>query len=375
VSASTLAVPPALPAAPVRPATTLPRAGERRPSWGDEASVVLTVVGAMFIVFIPASVLVSNASPWALASFSATAIVSWILCVLLQVAVLRVVRGGPRGRPLPLWLQYLCVAVPGCVYEISVDGLIGHFAEAAGLGTNDSWRFAVAAWISALVALYLVWEREGRSRHDAAARRLADVQQAQLRARRAIVDSQLRAVQARVDPQFFFDILDAIEAFYRSDAARAEALFDELIVYLRAALPHIDGASSMLARELEIAASCFRVASLMAGRECRLDVDVPADLKRLSFPAGVLLPLLQGALDAAPADGALLAELRVRVASEDGRSSVVVLVAAPAAPAAAVCAGVRESLYALFGDSASLTCEQRDTARVDTTVVLPHDEP
>jgi hypothetical protein len=375
VTASSLAAPPALATAPARPATTLSGAGERRPSWREETGLVLTVVGAMVIVFVPASVIVSNASPEALTSFAAVMAVSWTVCVILQVTVLRVVRSGPRGRPLPLWLQYLAVAVLGCVYKVTVDGVSGRFAEAAGLGTDDSWRFAVSAWISALVALYLVWEREGRARHDAAARRLADVQQAQLRARRAIVDSQLRAVQARVDPQFFFDILDAIEAFYRHDVARAEALFDELIVFLRAALPHVDGASSMLARELEIAASCVRIASLMTGRECRLDVDVPVDLMRLPFPAGVLLPLLQGALDAAPAAGAIVAEVRARLDSEGGCSSVVLLVAAPAAPAASVCASVRESLYALFGGSASLACEQRDAARVDTTVVLPHDEP
>lgn len=375
MSASTLSASPALPAGRARTAPARSRAGERRPSWREEAGLVFTVAGAMFIVFVPASVLVSNRSSRALASFSAAIPLSWTICIGLQVVVLRIVRSGWHGRQLPLWLQYLCIAVTGSAFQIAVDGVVGRFAEAAGLGTDASWRFAVSAWISALVALYLVWEREGRSRHDAAARRLADVQQAQLRARRAIIDSQLRAVQARVDPQFFFDILDAIEVLYRRDAAGAEALFDELIVFLRAALPHVDGASSMLARELEIAASCIRIASLMGGRESRLEVDVPDDLKRVAFPAGILLPLLQGALDAAPAEKALAVEVRARLDTEGGRSSVVVLVAAPAAPTESVCARVRESLHALFGDSASLECQQRDAARVDTTVVLPHDEP
>ena len=374
MSVSSLAAAPSVAPARARQATTLVGAREQRRPWRDEARLVVTVVGAMIMVFVPASVAVSNAPPWALFSFAAVIAANWTVCVIVQLAALRIVRSGVRGAPMPLWLQYLCVAVAGGVYQLTTDVVSGPFAEAAHLGTHDSWRFAVSAWISALDALYVVWEREGRSRHDAAARRLADVQQAQLRARRAIVDSQLRAVQARVDPQFFFDILDAIEALYRVDVARAEALFDELIVFLRSALPHVDGASSTLARELEIAASSVRIASLMAGHEYQLDVDVPADLMRLSFPAGVLLPLLHGALDASPTADARIA-VRAWLDREGGRSSVVVLVAAPTAPSAAVRARVRESLHALFGDSASLACEQRDAARTDTTVVLPHDEP
>ena len=67
-------------------------------------------------------------------------------------------------------------------------------------------------------------------------------------ARRRLVEAQLQAMQARVDPQMFFDTLDTVQRLYTSDPRRAEGLLDELIVFLRAALPRLRTASSTLAQ-------------------------------------------------------------------------------------------------------------------------------
>jgi LytS/YehU family sensor histidine kinase len=64
--------------------------------------------------------------------------------------------------------------------------------------------------------------------HADAAKRLAAAKAAQQEARRRIAYGQLKAVQARIDPQFLFDMLEAVRRAYETDPERAERLLDEL---------------------------------------------------------------------------------------------------------------------------------------------------
>ena len=346
-----------------------------QPTWRDEFRMLATVTGAMAIVFLPAAWIVVGVSiPFAIFGLAVTA--DWAIAVGVQIALLRALRsGGPGTRP-PYVLQFLAIAAAGVTVKWLLDGWVGPLTVDVGLASAVGWRFVVGAWTDMLVALYLVYEREGRSRHALAARRLAEVQSAQVRARRELVDVQLRAVQARVDPQFFFDTLDAIEALYRCDAARAEALFDELVVFLRTALPHVDSASSVLARELALAESCLRIETLASGRECRLVAEISAGLMRSPFPAGVLLPLLQGSMAAARELAGFAIDLHAEVVrSGPGDAAIRMQLTVPRAPSTATFESVRVSLHALFGEAATLSLRPAGPDRLDLIVSLPHDLP
>ena len=79
--------------------------------------------------------------------------------------------------------------------------------------------------------------------------RLAAAQAAQRATRRRLVHSRLQAVQARIDPQLLFEMLDAVRRAYDDDVSRAERLLDELVTFLRAALPRVRSTSSSVRRE------------------------------------------------------------------------------------------------------------------------------
>ena len=57
-------------------------------------------------------------------------------------------------------------------------------------------------------------------------------------------ESRLQAMQACIEPQFLFDTLAAVERIHASDPADGGAPIDELIIYLRAALPHLRESAS-----------------------------------------------------------------------------------------------------------------------------------
>lgn len=220
---------------------------------------------------------------------------------------------------------------------------------------------------SLLIATFLVYQHGGQAISEEASRRLQQLQREQQAARRRLVEAQLQAMQARVDPQMFFDVLDGVQRLYATDAPRAEALLDELIVFLRAALPRLRSASSTLAQELELAASYFRLQTLRSGAPAAVRITLPDALAGRAFPAGVILPLLTEAQTAA---------IEVDAPPGAGTDEIAVSLYAERAPAPRALAQVRETLSALYGSAARLECRAAAVgANVETRITLAHAAP
>jgi len=154
-------------------------------------------------------------------------------------------------------------------------------------------------------------------------------------------------VQARIDPQLLFDMLDAVRRAYESDPVRAERLLDELVAFLRAALPRLQDASSTVPREAETARALARLHALSADSSVGMSIDLADDAMAARFPPGVLLPLLNEALQVRAGACALTATHR-------GADSVIVLTV-PSAPSEATVERVRAVLADLYGSAAELT--------------------
>jgi hypothetical protein len=98
----------------------------------------------------------------------------------------------------------------------------------AGSGIDGVTFGALAAFI---------YVRQRRSR--LAMRALADAEIARSEAMRTLLASQLAAARAKVDPAFVFQTLEMIERTYETNTSRADVLLDELIAFLRAAIPRL----------------------------------------------------------------------------------------------------------------------------------------
>jgi hypothetical protein len=88
-----------------------------------------------------------------------------------------------------------------------------------------------------------IWIRHGRRQAQALA--AAELQRAE--AERVLLLSRIEAVEAEVDPSAVFATLEAIENAYPTDRETADAMLDEMIVFLRAAIPRLRAERPMAA--------------------------------------------------------------------------------------------------------------------------------
>lgn len=202
-------------------------------------------------------------------------------------------------------------------------------------------------------------ERSARARLDALLRE-------QRQAQRRFAESRLQRIQSRIDPELLFEMLEHLGRLYRSDAARAERLLDELIDFLRAVLPRLLTTTSTLERELAIAMSYVRLRSLAEDSAAGLDAALPAALAGSAFPPGVLLPLVDALLRRSGSGGS------IRIAAERRGAELLVRLSAGATPPGPALATVRARLDELFGNRCRLEPDPLD--RNTLVLTLPDED-
>ena len=240
----------------------------------------------------------------------------------------------------------------------------GHILVDQGVVQSTQAMHAYA-FVSALIMALLFFAHLNRSRaQEEAAARLAAAQAEQHEARRRLGQARLQAVQARIDPQLLFDMLEAVRRAYEDDASRAERLLDELASFLRAALPRLRSTSSTVLREARLAHAYAQLRTLTGATDIRMRLDVSDDVVDARFPPGVLLPLLDDALRARAGACELTA---TRCAGE-----CRLVLTLPSRPLNAAVDRVRSLLADLYGPAAELRVADGDGV-ANATVKVPYE--
>jgi hypothetical protein len=230
------------------------------------------------------------------------------------------------------------------------------------------------ALISSLIGGLAAFVHVKRRTALAARRRQHDAELARARAQRRTLESQLQALQARVEPMFLFGTLERIQQLYRSDAPAGGAMLEDLIVYLRAALPHLRESSSSVAQELTLARSWLDIVG-RAAPHWHVDVHASDAVLAARMPALVMLPLVQCAVDdaaAAPLRLRLDAQLegaRLRIGVTTSTDAFVTTGGHP------VLEQVAARMRALYGDAARLETVPLDAGTSSARIELPLEQP
>jgi hypothetical protein len=112
-------------------------------------------------------------------------------------------------------------------------------------------------------------------------------------------------MQARIDPQFLFDALAAVERIHDVDAAAGDRLLDNLIKYLRAVLPDLIATRSTVGKEVELAAHGSTFDDEIVGADGIHAIEATGDVGNRPFPAMTMIPLAEAVLSEAPASATL----------------------------------------------------------------------
>ena len=190
-------------------------------------------------------------TPWKIVNITPFYVVfAWVFLLALAVVEASV----PRTQWPSLWRYFwgtvaaslVCVGLAGAFsdqYRLAPKRVISGGSSNTQKTVSPQNRRTIAVFEMGFDGVVHGWLATfifvGLRNSRRAARALADAELKRSEAQRSLLAAQLLAAQAQVDPDFVIQALESIERTYEEDPAGADAQLDELIAFLRDAIPRL----------------------------------------------------------------------------------------------------------------------------------------
>jgi len=277
----------------------------------------------------------------------------------------------PRRRPTAV-LDFVVrglVAVPvGFVVGLNGAGwLLGNPTGLAAIARTGNLSIPVTI-VASLCLMYYFWSSN----------RIADAAAAHADAERTMAEAKLKLLQAQIEPHMLFNTLANLRTLVDVDPQRAQAMIDQLIVYLRGTLAASRSTTTPLEAEFAQLGAYLALMQVRMAHRLAFTLDLPDALRTAAVPPMLLQPLVENAIKHGLEPKIEGGSIHVSAASANGRLTIDVsddgsgLDDHPADPGYGL-EHVRERLRTLYGDAASLSISARPDGGVRAVVELPRE--
>lgn len=110
------------------------------------------------------------------------------------------------------------------------------------------------------------------------------------------IESQMRLLQAQIEPHFLFNTLANVQSLLDHDTPRAKLMLEAFTDYLRASLSQLRRADSTLGAELDMAQSYLLLLQIRMDERLRFVIEADAAARAATMPPLLLQPLVENAI-------------------------------------------------------------------------------
>jgi len=235
--------------------------------------------------------------------------------------------------------------------------------------------FSIAVVITLTLGISMGLYDAQRRRLDAVTTALRERELEHERARKMALEARLASLEARLQPHFMFNTLNAISALIQEDPNEAERTVERLAALLRFSPDATERGVVPLEHELKIVTDYVEIERTRFGDRLQYALDIAPDAAGADVPPLTLQPLVENSVKHAIAPRPSGGRLRVEAAATDDRVRLSVWDDGPGFTADAMRPGhgldtLRARLAARFGADASLSVTRQEGGTL-VTVLMP----
>ncbi|GFE80001.1 hypothetical protein GCM10011487_20010 [Steroidobacter agaridevorans] len=203
----------------------------------------------------------------------------------------------PAKPRLPRWV----LQVVGVMIAVPIGALLAHSVSMAidihsahadpqmrGLMVLMVEGLLIAPWVAVAAMLQ---QRDIFARDQALA---FELERSEFE--RKALDTRMRLLQAQVKPHFLFNTLANVQALVDAGSPQASQVLANLITYLRAAVPRMHAAMTMLAEELELVRAYLELMQMRMPDRLQFSLRIEPAASKLQCPPMTLLTLVENAV-------------------------------------------------------------------------------
>lgn len=224
-----------------------------------------------------------------LAGFSAILIVS--LSIGWSILIAFMVLHEWLGNRIGPWLAPAPIVACGLAAGLMIAG---------ALTTNQPLFFFSQGFSTLGLALFfgitgsLIFVTRERLR--TAREQLAEAELRESRQEKLLAETELKLLQAQIEPHFLFNTLSNITQLVRSEPELAVETLENLTTLLRASLARTRAGESTLGQEIDFASAYLAIQATRMGGRLRYEIDLPDELWEIPLPPLLVQPLLENAV-------------------------------------------------------------------------------
>ncbi len=250
------------------------------------------------------------------------------------------------------------------------------------LVTNNMWYFFAEDFSTLVTGIFFgvvgTTIFATRARLKTASEQLVQAHLIQERQEKLMAESELKILQAQIEPHFLFNTLSNIAGLIRHNPDAAEQTLVNLTTLLRAALGRTRTGHTTLAQELEIAKAYLEIQSIRMQGRLTYRITCAPGAGHVPLPPLLVQPLVENAvkhgIDPSESGGqilvdAALAEQMLTITVTD--TGIGFQDHPPTRGTGTGLGNIRERLAAIFGDRASLTLHEHPPQGTRAQLTLP----
>ncbi|MBV9268105.1 MAG: histidine kinase [Acidobacteriaceae bacterium] len=116
------------------------------------------------------------------------------------------------------------------------------------------------------------------------------------RLRRQMIEAELRALRAQVNPHFLFNALNTIADLIVVDAAKAERMTERLSEVFRYVLTHSQETTITVRQEIDFVRRYLEIEEARFRERLQVAIDVAPEVQEMQVPALILQPIVENAI-------------------------------------------------------------------------------
>ncbi len=221
-----------------------------------------------------------------------------VLVISMVLLLAFTLAGMWQSSWLPRWLaQVLAIFLAApvatvAVYLPSVGGNVLHVLRHEGMVWGVLSITATALLIAPVLALGALYrERDAEARCQ-----LLEFELERSALEKEALDARLKLLHAQIEPHFLFNTLANVQALVESGSTRAAPVLNNLIAYLRAAMPQLDQAQATLGSEAALVRAYLELMQMRMPDRLSFTIDIAPELSSERFPSMALLTLVENAI-------------------------------------------------------------------------------
>lgn len=112
-----------------------------------------------------------------------------------------------------------------------------------------------------------------------------------------VVETNLRLLQAQIEPHFLFNTLSNILTLNEMDTKKGRIMLEDLISYLRITLSKARQETSTIAQEMELIRAYLNIFKIRMGERLEYEIHIDEGLKHKQIPPMLIQPLVENAIE------------------------------------------------------------------------------